>query len=74
MDKKEFNRQLKGGKFFATILHLAEAYHKQYRERGLCLSPAQNEACFKDFVGQYFGALRHGGNLSPVINPDIPLF
>jgi len=74
MDKAEFNKRLKGSRFFATILHLAEAYQEQYTERGLCLSPEQNEACFKDFVGQYFGALRHGGNLSPVINPDIPLF
>ena len=74
MDKKEFNRRLKAYKEFGTILHLAEAYQEQYKERGLCLSPERNDACFKDFVGQYFGALKFGKKPSPVIDPDIPLF
>ena len=42
---------------FATILHLSENYCSQYRERNLSLSQEQNEACFRDFVGQYYGAL-----------------
>lgn len=33
---------------FMGILHLAEWYQDQYRERGLCLSEAQNEASFRD--------------------------
>lgn len=71
---RDEKKWLEGSKRFATILHLAERYQEQYRERGLCLSPAQNEACFRDFVGQYFGALHHGKEPSPVIYPDIPLF
>ncbi len=43
---------------FSTILHLAEIYQDQYLERGLCLSPEQNEAYFRDFVAQYYSALR----------------
>lgn len=54
---------------FARILHLAEAYQEQYLERGLCLSPEQKEASFKDYVEQY-----NKGISSPVINTDIPLF
>ena len=54
---------------FARILHFAEAYQEQYRERNLCLSPEQNEASFKDYVEQY-----NKGVLSPIINTDIPLF
>ena len=45
---------------FSTILHLAEIYRDQYLERGLCLSPEQNEAYFRDFVAQYYSALRWG--------------
>lgn len=59
---------------FATILHLSEMYCDQYRERNLCLSPEQNEASFRDFVGQYYAAIYWGKEPSPVINTDIPLF
>ena len=54
---------------FARILHLAEAYQEQYRERDLCLSPEQNEASFKDYVEQY-----NKGISSPIINTDVLLF
>ena len=54
---------------FAKALHLAEAYQEQYNERGLCLSPEQNEASFKDYVQQY-----NEGISSPVINTDVLLF
>ncbi len=59
---------------FITILHLAEVYTDQYNERGLCLSPEQNEASFRDFVDQYYGALYWGKPINLVINPDVPLF
>ena len=59
---------------FLTILHLAEAYQKQYVEMDLCLSPEQNEASFSDFVQQYYAALYRGEELVPVIHPDVPLF
>ena len=59
---------------FLTILHLAEQYQDQYRERNLCLSPGQNDAFFCDFVGQYYSAIYWGKEPSPVINTDIPLF
>ena len=59
---------------FLTILHLAERYQDQYRERNLCLSPEQNDAFFRDFVGQYYAALYWRKVPSPVINIDIPLF
>lgn len=59
---------------FITILHLAEMYQEQYGELGLCLSPEQNDASFKDFVQQYFTALCWGETPSPVICPDVPLF
>ena len=42
---------------FLTILHLAEQYQDQYRERNLCLSPEQNDVFFRDFVGQYYSAI-----------------
>lgn len=61
-------------KDFATILHLAEVYCKQYNERNLCLSPEQNDSFFRDFVGQYYAAIYWGKEPSPVINTDIPLF
>ena len=59
---------------FATILHLAEMYCEQYKERNLCLSQEQNDVFFRDFVGQYYVALYWGKMPSPVINTDIPLF
>ena len=59
---------------FATILHLSEMYCEQYREKGLRLSPEQNEASFRDFVGQYYGALYWGKPISLVIDPNVPLF
>ncbi len=59
---------------FAGILHLAEAYQEEYKRRGLCLSPEQNEASFKDYVGQYYGALNHGKDITPVIDTEVPLF
>lgn len=54
---------------FARVLHLAEAYQEEYNRRGLCLSPEQNEASFKDYVQQH-----NEGNPSPVINTDVLLF
>lgn len=59
---------------FLTILHLAELYQEQYMERGLCLSPEQNEAYFRDFVSQYYSAICWGKPLELKINTDIPLF
>lgn len=59
---------------FLTILHLAELYCKQYEERGLCLSQEQNDAFFRDFVGQYNCAVYWGKEPKPVINTEIPLF
>lgn len=59
---------------FFTILHLAEQYQDQYRERNLCLSPEQNDVFFRDFVWQYYSAIYWGKEPSPVINTDIPLF
>jgi hypothetical protein len=59
---------------FATIFHLAEVYAEQYNEKNLCLSPEQNDACFRDIVNQYYYNLRWGKNQSLVINTDIPLF
>lgn len=59
---------------FATILHLAEKYCSQYREKNICLSQEQNDALFRDFVGQYYSAICWGKEPSPIINTDIPLF
>ena len=59
---------------FLTILHLAEQYQDQYKERNLCLSPEQNDAFFRDFVGQYYSAIYWGKKPAPIINTDIPLF
>lgn len=59
---------------FLTILHLAELYQEQYLERGLCLSPEQNEAYFRDFVAQYYSAIHWGKPIELKINTDIPLF
>lgn len=59
---------------FAMILHLSEMYCEQHREKNLCLSPEQNDAFFRDFVGQYYSAIYWGKKPSPVINTDIPLF
>ena len=59
---------------FATILHLSENYCSQYRERNLSLSQEQNEACFRDFVGQYYGALYWGKPINLTIDPNVPLF
>ena len=61
-------------KDFATILHLAEKYCEQYRERNLCLSPERNEASFRDFVNQYYSALYWRKPINHVIDPNIPLF
>ena len=57
-----------------TILHLAEWYQDQYRERGLCLSEAQNEASFRDFVAQYYSSLHWKLEVNPIIDPEVPLF
>ena len=59
---------------FLTILHLAELYQKQYLEMGLCLSPEQDDASFRDFVQQYYSALRWGKKPSPILNPNVALF
>ena len=59
---------------FATVLHLAEMYCNQYGERNLCLSQEQNDAFFRDFVGQYLSAIYWGKEPSPVIHTEIPLF
>jgi hypothetical protein len=59
---------------FLTILHLAEQYQDQYRERNLCLSPEQNDIFFRDFVEQYYAALYLGIEPHPVINTDLLLF
>lgn len=59
---------------FSMILHLAEMYCDQYGERNLCLSQEQNDAFFRDFVGQYYCAVYWGKEPKPVINTDIPLF
>ena len=58
----------------SMIFHLSEKYYDQYVERNLDLSPAQNEACFRDFVNQYTSALYWGIVAQPIINPDVPLF
>lgn len=58
----------------SMIFHLSEKYFDQYVDRGLDLSPEQNEACFRDFVNQYVSALYFGKTPLPVINTDIPLF
>ena len=60
--------------YFLTVLHLAEAYQKQYTEMNLCLSPEQNEASFRDYVQQYYAALRWGKEPAPVIHSDVLLF
>ena len=52
---------------FLTILHLAEHYQDQYRERNL-------DAFFRDFIEQYYSAIFWGKEPSPVINIDVPLF
>ena len=59
---------------FLTILHLAEIYQEQYRERGFCLSPEQNGAYFRDFVAQYYSALRWRKPIELKINTDMPPF
>lgn len=59
---------------FLTVLHLAEKYQDQYWEMGLCLSPEQNEASFRDFVWQYYSSLRWGLEVNPIIDPEVPLF
>ena len=59
---------------FLTILHLSEMYQDQYREMNLCLSPEQNEASFRDFVGQYYSAQYWNTKVSPKIIPEVPLF
>ncbi len=59
---------------FLMVLHLAELYQEQYGERGLCLSPEQNEASFRDFVAQYYSAQYWGTGATPIINTDVPLF
>ena len=59
---------------FLTVLHLAEAYQKQYVEMNLCLSPEQNEASFRDYVQQYHAALHWEKKPAPVIHSDVALF
>lgn len=58
----------------SMIFHLSEKYYDQYIERGLNLSPAQNDACFRDFVYQYTSAVYWKEVPKPIINIDIPLF
>ena len=58
----------------SAIFHLSEKYFDQYVERNLNLSPEQNEASFRDFVGQYYSAIYWGKEPSPIINTGIPLF
>ena len=58
----------------SMIFHLSEKYYDQYMERGLELSPEQNEACFRDFISQYYSAWYWGRTPSPIIDTDIPLF
>ena len=55
---------------FADVLHLAEAYCEEYRERGLCLSQAHNDILFKDYVWQYTSTLYWKGEY---IKPTIDL-
>lgn len=59
---------------FAVVLHLAELYCDQYNERGLCLSPEQNEVSFKDFVWQYTSSLYWEKPINLVINPEATMF
>ena len=59
---------------FATILHLAEIYADIYNNQELCLSPEQNDACFRDFVNQYHSNLRWDKTQPLTINPNIPLW
>lgn len=59
---------------FIDILHLAELYCEQYRERNLCLSQEQNDAFFRDFVRQYYSAIFWGKIPAPVIHTDLLLF
>lgn len=59
---------------FFIILHLAEAYQKQYAEMNLCLSHEQNEASFHNFVQQYYAALHGKRHPAPIIHPDVLLF
>ena len=59
---------------FLIILHLAEAYQKQYVEMNLCLSQEQNEASFRDFVQQYYAAVHGKRRPAPIIHPDVLLF
>lgn len=56
---------------FATILHLAELFNNQYEEKGLQLTPKQNEICFRDFVWQYYSALHWGKKPNPMIDIDL---
>lgn len=57
---------------FATILHLAEVYAEQYNEKGYCMSPEENDLCFRDFVQQYTSAVCWNQPANPVIRTDIP--
>lgn len=59
---------------FATVFRLAEIYQEQYLERGLCLSPEKNEACFRDFVMQYYSASYWRQPIHLYIDIDTPLF
>ena len=58
----------------SMIFHLSEKYYDQYVERNLNLSPAQNEASFRDFVYQYTSALYWGKLPQPIIDSNVPLF
>jgi hypothetical protein len=58
----------------SMIFHLSEKYYDQYTERDLNLSPEQNEACFRDFVNQYYSALYWRKQINLVIDTNVPLF
>ena len=59
---------------FVTILHLAEIYQDQYRERNLCVTPEENDVFFCDFVHQYYAALYWEKEPAPVINTEVLMF
>ena len=57
---------------FVDVLHLSEAYCEEYRERGLCLSQAQNDYLFRDYVWQYTSTLYWTGKIiKPTINIEL---
>ena len=59
---------------FLTILHLSELYCEQYSQMNYCFSQEQNDACFRDFVQQFYASIYWGKKPHPTINLNIPLF